>query len=80
MSDKKPEPFLPKDKCACLRTKTMALNTHWIPSEAELRSRADTAIFWCIKTMMPWGPDEDDATPESCRPGRECWDTEADPT
>lgn len=80
MSDPTTEPFVPRDVCSCLRTKTMALNTHYVPSEAELRAHADTAIFWCIKTTMPWGPDELDATPGSCRPGRECWGAEADPS
>ena len=80
MSDRKPEPFLPPDVCSCLRTKTMALNTHYTPTEAEILAHADTALFWCIKTTRPYGPDELDVTPRECRPPRECWDTEADPS
>lgn len=71
------ERFLPTDACPALMTKTMALNTHYQPSEFEARAQSNVAIFYCLKTMQNFGPDNDDACPESCRPGRGCWLGEA---
>ena len=57
--------------CPKLRTKTMYLNI-------EQRSAADetgcygTAVFHCLKTMSPLGPDLLPATPEECVRGRAC--------
>ncbi len=65
--------FLPEDVCPCLRTKTMTLNTEYRRSAFEDSLDADTAIFHCLRTMCPHGPDELDCTPEMCRPGRECY-------
>ncbi|MFQ5654771.1 MAG: hypothetical protein ACE5GW_08575 [Planctomycetota bacterium] len=67
----KPE-HLPPDVCSCLMTKTMTLNTEYRRSPFEHRFTADTAVFHCLRTMSPHGPDDDDAIPEGCRPGRSC--------
>ncbi|MFN0057129.1 MAG: hypothetical protein ACKVX7_01610 [Planctomycetota bacterium] len=64
---------IPPDICPCMRTKTMALNTDYRQSAYEHRFTADTAYFYCLKTMAVQGPDELDAMPEICRPGRACY-------
>ncbi len=70
--NRKPE-LLPADICPCFMTKTMTLNTDYRRSAFEDRFTADTAVFHCVKTMEPHGPDEDDVLPEKCRPGRSCY-------
>ncbi|MGA1204106.1 MAG: hypothetical protein ACYTGJ_01725 [Planctomycetota bacterium] len=72
MANQKPV-FLPDDVCPCLRTKTMTLNPEYRRSAYEDRFTADTAIFHCLRTMAPQGPDELDCEPQMCRPGRECY-------
>ncbi len=32
----------------------------------------DTTVFWCVKTLMPLGPDNEPVEPEICQPGRPC--------
>lgn len=75
MSDrpKKPE-LLPADVCSMLMTKTRHLNTHHRRSPFEEVFTADTALFHCLCTMSPHGPDDDDARPEACRPCRSCYE------
>jgi len=72
MANQKPV-FLPDDVCPCLRTKTMTLNPEYRRSAYEDRFTANTAIFHCLRTMAPQGPDELDCEPQMCRPGRECY-------
>jgi len=69
---RKPQ-VLPKDACSALMTKTMTLNTEHRRSLQEHFFTADTAIFYCLRTMHEHGPDNDDVLPDTCRPGRECW-------
>ncbi len=54
-------------------TKTMTLNTEYRRSPFEDRFTADTAVFHCLSTMSPQGPDDADVIPEMCRPGRTCY-------
>ncbi len=70
MTDK--NPFLPDDVCPALMTKALALNQVYLTCEFEERSASDVAIFYCLKTMLGWGPDDDDVSPDACRPGRVC--------
>ena len=65
--------FLPADVCPVLRTKSLFLNSHYRTTAFEERVQADVALFWCGITMMSHGPDEADAGPRTCRPGRSCW-------
>lgn len=60
--------------CPRLETKTKKLNTEFRRDPWHDRADCDTQIFWCTKTMAPWGPDEDDAEPERCTPGRCCFE------
>ena len=34
---------------------------------------SDTQLYWCNQTMDPLGPDERDANPKVCQPGRACF-------
>jgi len=34
---------------------------------------SDTAVYWCSLTEQPMGPDNQDATPSACQPGRGCF-------
>ena len=65
--------FLPDDVCSGFRTKTMTLNTEHRRCAEEVKMTANTAYFYCLKTMREHGPDEDDVTPDFCRPGRDCY-------
>ncbi len=55
--------------CRALKTKM-----HYVAGfeEEHLRPSA-TAQFWCLDTMGPVGPDEHQALPERCGPGRPCY-------
>jgi hypothetical protein len=56
--------------CPELRTKTMYLTVDWRRTpDAEGSS---TAIFWCLKTHLPLGPDDLPANAGDCRAGRGC--------
>lgn len=56
--------------CPELRTKTMYLNVEWRRRpDAEGRG---TAIYWCLKTHLNLGPDDQPADPSSCRAARAC--------
>ncbi len=59
--------------CPKLRTKTMYLNIEHRRAADEPESFG-TAVFRCLKTMSPLGPDEAPASPEDCVRGRGCCD------
>lgn len=61
---KKPE------TCRHLRTKSMYYN----PGDVARREEHDTAIFWCLKTFKPVGPDLEPCSAEECGRGRACFD------
>ena len=74
MNPKHPDPnFLPEDICPALRTKSLALNSHYETTAFEIKAQSNVAIFHCIKTMSEFGPDDDDLGPSQCRSHRECW-------
>ena len=57
--------------CRCIRTKMQYVT----PGHPDGWSRPSaTAQFWCLHTMSPVGPDDDQVTPEGCRAGRECFE------
>lgn len=33
-----------------------------------------TDCFWCLRTMLPWGPDQQPATATDCGRTRECYE------
>jgi hypothetical protein len=37
---------------------------------------SDTQTYWCIVTLDPVGPDDRNANPHVCQPGRECFRVE----
>ncbi|HYC76170.1 MAG TPA: hypothetical protein VEI02_00965 [Planctomycetota bacterium] len=65
-----PERLLAEGFCPHLKTKSMYIGF-------ALRRRPDfeghgTAIFWCGRTQLGFGPDAQPALPENCVPGRAC--------
>ena len=61
--------------CRMLRTK----NAFTVFSEKEAGVKpwqfgeSTTAVFWCLKTMQPAGPDDQYAHPAVCLTGRRCF-------
>jgi hypothetical protein len=37
-------------------------------------SASSTAVYWCVQTMTPVGPDDDQVIPDRCIPGRNCYE------
>ena len=70
--------FIPRDICSCFFTKAMTLGPGYRRPLFDESSLTDTAIFSCLRTMSEFGPDEEDALPDTCRPGRTCYAPEAD--
>jgi hypothetical protein len=60
--------------CRKLRTKqafgSLAPGT---PDWREGQSTTD--VFWCLKTMETWGPDDNVAHATTCREGRGCFES-----
>jgi hypothetical protein len=57
--------------CPKLRTKSMYLHVDARSDEEEPGCRG-TAVFWCLLTQGPLGPDDLPVRPEDCRAGRSC--------
>jgi hypothetical protein len=38
----------------------------------EIAAGSDAAVYRCLRTMLPIGPDGADARPDACGPGRSC--------
>lgn len=58
--------------CRCLRTKQMYVQGF---DAVDLEVTASTtAVYWCVQTMTPVGPDDDQATPDRCTPDRSCYE------
>ena len=60
--------------CRKLRTKTgfgtiEGLTRDW------REGVSSTAVFWCLRTMETWGPDEQPTHASACRQGRQCFET-----
>ena len=60
----------PLKTCPELRTKTMSLNTS-VRRNPDVEA-CGTAVYWCLKTYSPLGPDDLPALPEDCGRSRKC--------
>lgn len=57
--------------CEKLRSKTM----YYRPEERPGRLHESPSLtHWCLKTQSPVGPDEEEARPKLCQPGRSCFE------
>lgn len=73
----KPEPSSPEAEratpCCRLRHKGMYVYTDAIHSDSA-PSDYDSTIYWCLKSMTSFGPDDDLVDRESCsKPARSCY-------
>ncbi len=60
----------PQSCCARLCAKSM----YYRPDERPgLLHYSDTQHYWCNVTMDSLGPDDSDASPNVCQPGRSCF-------
>jgi hypothetical protein len=58
--------------CQDLRTKTIYYGRG--EETPEIVDGSDTALYWCLRTMLPIGPDGEEARPDLCGRGRPCCD------
>jgi hypothetical protein len=63
----------PRPCCVRLCCKSMSYRPDERPG---LLHYSDTQLYWCNVTMDPLGPDEVDANPHKCQPGRGCFQAE----
>jgi hypothetical protein len=56
--------------CRLLRSKGMFIEVEPDPSIPSMESGA----CWCVHTQNCLGPDGEVATPETCKPGRGCYE------
>jgi hypothetical protein len=63
----------PQPCCVRLACKSMTYRDDERPG---LLHYSDTQPYWCIVTMDPLGPDDRDANPKICQPGRMCFRAE----
>ncbi len=74
MIEHAPLPVVPAvTLCRKLRTKTAfgtleGLARHW------REGASSTAVYWCLRTMEPWGLDQRPAHAAECRAGRLCFE------
>lgn len=59
--------------CVNLRSKNMYTDVDSEPDRVRGDSTDMTEIFWCIRTMQAFGPDDRLCDADTCRPGRECF-------
>ncbi len=59
--------------CKCLRSKGFYLTG---PGDADLVEFSPTSAYWCLHTVTILGPDDILCSPEMCRSGRSCFETE----
>lgn len=68
-----PESCGPVSCCIHLRTKTQ----YCLPEEMRAGPGqikvSTTGCYWCARTNTPFGPDDAPSRPESCQPGRSCY-------
>ncbi len=65
------ELFSSKQLCRRLRTKTMFYQAEPDPTVP----RSNDTSYWCTHSMNCMGPDGEVAGPETCRPGRGCFES-----
>jgi hypothetical protein len=59
--------------CRKLRTKTAFGTLEGLTADWR-EGASSTAVFWCLRTMEPWGTDQRPAHARSCREGRACFE------
>ena len=60
----------PRSCCVRLRCKSMYYRADERPGKLHT---SDTQWYWCTLTQDPDGPDNLEATPHACQPGRGCY-------
>ena len=60
----------PRPCCVELRCKSMFYRQDERPGRLH---SSDTQTYWCELTQDPQGPDDADANPLRCQPGRACY-------
>ena len=58
--------------CRKLRTKN-AFGSMQTGAPDWREGTSSTAVYWCLKTMETWGPDDGFAHPHTCKDGRRCF-------
>jgi hypothetical protein len=67
-------PLLEEREIVCRRLRTKSAFGAVVSDEAAWQSGASTtAVYWCLDTMEPVGPDDDSVDAHRCRSGRECF-------
>ena len=68
-----PAPTAPASPCRHLRSKGMYVYTDG--QSFDEHADYDNTIFWCLKTMKSFGPDDDPVHADDCRnPARTCYE------
>jgi hypothetical protein len=68
---------LPIVVCRKLRTKQSFGSL--APGHVDWREgESTTDVFWCLKTMETWGPDDTFAHAKACKEGRACFESPDD--
>jgi len=75
IADAPAESSSPPRVCRMLRTKT-AFGTLEGLSADWREGRSMTAVYWCLRTMETWGPDDGIAEAGACRSGRRCFEND----
>ena len=60
--------------CVHLRTKTQYCMPDEIDAGLGYIKVTTTGCYWCGKTHASLGPDDADALPRACQPGRDCFE------
>jgi hypothetical protein len=74
MADPYAEEFELIPCCRHLRTKMQQCAGADMRAGPGLIRVSDTATYWCSRTATSFGPDDSPGTPESCQPGRSCYE------
>ncbi|WP_165226540.1 hypothetical protein [Aquisphaera insulae] len=72
--DRDDEPAAPPaPRCRHLRSQGMYVFTDGRPRDR--RDDCDTTIYWCVKTLKGYGPDDEMvARDDCCQPARSCYE------
>ena len=68
-----PQVSSPPKVCRMLRTKTAFGAFSGNDDQPWQSGESTTAVFWCLSTMETAGPDDIYCHPETCKPGRACF-------
>jgi hypothetical protein len=73
-----PRVRLPLVVCKFLRTKK-AFGSPEDGAPDWREGRSTTAVYWCLRSMETWGPDEQVTHAHECREGRACFEAPYEP-